>query len=96
MGGDTSDLFEEEMGEREELDKLRALVIDLKDAGQALSDELEHFLAAAKEDCGEDEVFPAAQLALKTWTSTLSNAGLLWREEYLRANTGVYAELKLD
>lgn len=96
MGGGIGDLFHEEMSEREELARLRELVIDLKEAGQTLGEELRHFIEAAKEDCGDGAAFPAAQLALKTWTSTLQEAGLLWRDEYLRANAGEYGEIKLD
>lgn len=66
MADDTSDLFQEEMNERQELERLRALVVDLKCAGQAMSEELLYFIEAAKGDNGDPMAFPAAQLSLTT------------------------------
>ena len=65
------DLFQEEMDERKEIEQLKALVIELKQTGQALSTELRYFVDAAIEDSDEPTAFPAAQVSMNQWRETL-------------------------
>ena len=77
------DLFEGEMSDKAEIERLNCLVDELRRAGVKLRDELDVFVRVAVADNANAKVFPKAQEAVREWNELIKQSDLAWKEEIL-------------
>lgn len=79
------DLFESEMNDRAEIERLAGVVEDMRRAGIKLRNQLSDFVEAAMLDNADVKAFPMAQDAIQEWNDLIKQSDLAWKEEIIIA-----------
>jgi|GEM_PF-6910310 len=78
-----NNLFESEVHDKAEIERLSSIVDDMRRAGIKLRNQLSDLLEVAKLDNDDMSVFPKAQEAIREWNETVNKSDLGWKEDIL-------------